>query len=271
MTTPSVPHRFELELEVPGTPDQVWQAIATSEGISSWMMPSRIDAREGGEVVFSMGPEEMSKGRVTAAEPARRLVYEEDWATLVGQAGADVTPLVTEFLIEARSGGTCTVRVVTSAFGTGADWENEFWDEMDKGWAPMLDNLRLYLTHFPGQRATSLWAGTTFAGPPPAAMAAVRDALGVQAVGDPVRGRDVPARLERSLERHFLLRIDGEAPGFLNFYSFGTADGSGVHVQGYLFAGDAGPGAVEREQQAWQSWLDEVAADAAPAPSPTGV
>jgi len=39
--------------------------------------------------------------------------------------------------------------VVTSAFGTGADWENEFWEEMANGWAPVLDNLRLYLTHFP--------------------------------------------------------------------------------------------------------------------------
>ena len=72
-----------------------------------------------------------------------------------GHAGADVTPLATEFLVEARSGGTCVVRVVSSAYGTGADWENEFWGEMDTGWAPMLDNLRIYLTHFAGQRATA--------------------------------------------------------------------------------------------------------------------
>jgi hypothetical protein len=25
MTTPDVPHRFEVELEVPGTPEQVWR------------------------------------------------------------------------------------------------------------------------------------------------------------------------------------------------------------------------------------------------------
>ena len=269
MTTPSVPHRFELELEVPGTPEQVWQAVATAEGISSWMMPTEIEAREGGSVVFHMGPDEMSRGRVTAVEAARRLVYEEDWATLVGQAGADVTPLVTEFLIEARSGGTCTVRVVTSAFGTGADWENEFWEELDTGWAPMLDNLRLYLTYFPGQQATSLWVGTTFAARPEDAVAAVRQALGVSAVGDAVTGRDITGRLERSIDRHFLVRVDGEAPGFLNFYSFGAEEGSAVHVQGYLFS-DAAPAYVERERPAWQSWLEAVAADVAAAPSTTG-
>ncbi|MGH9265603.1 MAG: SRPBCC family protein [Acidimicrobiales bacterium] len=269
MTTPSVPHRFELQLEVPGTPEQVWQAVATAQGISAWMMPTEIDAREGGSVVFNMGPDEMSRGRVTAAEVARRLVYEEDWASLVGQPGADVTPLVTEFLIEARSGGTCTVRVVTSAFGTGADWENEFWEEMDRGWAPMLDNLRLYLTHFPGQRATSLWAGSTFATAPEGAIAAVRDALGVRDVGDPVRARSVEGRLERSIDRHFLLRVDGATPGFLNFYSFGAEEGSAVHLQGYLFT-DSAPAYVEREQPGWQSWLDGVAAGVAPAPSPAG-
>ena len=26
-------------------------------------------------------------------------------------------------LVEAKSGGTCVVRVTTSGFGTGADWE----------------------------------------------------------------------------------------------------------------------------------------------------
>jgi uncharacterized protein YndB with AHSA1/START domain len=36
MTIPDVPHRVEFSVEVPGTPDQVWAAIATADGISSW-------------------------------------------------------------------------------------------------------------------------------------------------------------------------------------------------------------------------------------------
>src|SRR5688500_17033631 len=163
MTEPHVHHRFEAEIEVPGTPEQVWQAIATAEGISSWMMPTELEERAGGALTFHMGPDADSYGRVTAFEPSRKFAFEEDWATLVGQEGAEVTPLLTEFVVEARSGGTCVVRVVTSAFGTGAEWEHEFWEEMDRGWAPMLDNLRLYMTHFPGQQATPLFAGATFA------------------------------------------------------------------------------------------------------------
>jgi uncharacterized protein YndB with AHSA1/START domain len=268
MTTRHVPHRLEIELEVPGTPEQVWHAIATAEGIASWMMPAEIDARPGGAVTFHMGPGAESHGRVTAVEPGRRFAYEEDWAALVGQAGADVSPLVTEFLVEARSGGTCVVRIVTSAFGTGADWENEFWDEMGAGWAPMLDNLRLYLTHFPDQNATPLFAAARFPGTPPEeAIAAVRRALGADVVGGMVTARDLRGQVERSIDRHFLLRLDGPVPGFLSFYSFADDDAGTVHLQGHLFS-DAAPGYVEREQSAWQAWLESVAADVTPAGRP---
>jgi uncharacterized protein YndB with AHSA1/START domain len=264
MTTPDVPHRFEVELEVPGTPEQVWQAIATAEGIASWMTPTELDARLGGALTFHMGPDARSHGRVTAFEPARRFAYEEDWATLVGQAGADVTPLLTEFVVEARSGGTCVVRVVTSAFGTGADWENEFWEDMDAGWAPMLDNLRLYLTYFPDQHATPLFAAATFSATPKGAIAAVRRSLGVEVVGDPVSARGIEGRLERTIDRHFLVRADEPVPGLLSFSSFGGDDASTVHLQGYLFS-SAARAYVDREQPAWQAWLEQVATETAPA------
>ena len=64
---------------------------------------------------------------------------------------ASISPIATEFLIEAASGGSCILRVVTSSYGSGADWENEYFAEMVAGWgtfpfgpdeqAPWLDNL----------------------------------------------------------------------------------------------------------------------------------
>ena len=41
MTTPDTPYRFELELTVSATPEQVWDAIASADGISAWMLPDR--------------------------------------------------------------------------------------------------------------------------------------------------------------------------------------------------------------------------------------
>ncbi len=36
----------QVEVEVPGTPEEVWQAIATGPGISSWFVPAEFeDAR----------------------------------------------------------------------------------------------------------------------------------------------------------------------------------------------------------------------------------
>ena len=262
MTTPDRPLRFELTVEVPGTPEQVWDAIATAKGISAWMMPTDMDEREGGAVVFHMGPDEKSEGTVTGFEPPRRLVYEEDWASLVGQNPATVTPLVSEFLVEATSGGTCVVTVVSSAFGSGADWENEFFEGMAKGWTPIFDHLRLYLAHFPGQAATYLEAIAEAPGEPEAVMAAVRQELGVERAGDTVETRGLGGEVERVADTNVLVRLADPLPGFLAVYAFAADDKTSARLGGFLFAADA-PAYVEREQAAWQAWLENVAAGAA--------
>ena len=254
MTNHPVHHYFEIELEVPGTPEEVWQAIATPEGISSWMLPTDLEPREGGAVTFHMGPTE-SHGQVTAFEPGHRIVFEEDWATLVGQSGADVEPLVTEFLVEARSGDTCVVRVVSSAFGNGADWENEFWSEMTKGWAPMVDNLRLYMAHFRGQHATALLASADCAGSPDNAIAALRDALGIDgSIGQACVARGLDCRVERAIDFHFLLRAERPVTGMLSFFAYDSGESTVVQVGGYLY-GDNAASYVADEQQAWCDWL----------------
>lgn len=259
MTTPNVPHRMEVDLVVPGTAAEVWQAIATAEGCSAWMMPTTGTAVVGGALIFDMGPDAKSEARITALEPERRLVYEEAWADLATQPDANVTPLVTEFIVEARSGGTCAVKIVTSAFGVGADWEHEFFDQMSAGWAPMLDNLRIYLTLFPGQHATSMTMQAAFPVSGADAIAAVRDAFGFEQAGDTFAARDAKGRVEKSLELTFVLQLDAPLPGFATFFAYPQPEGSGVGMQGHLFSPDAAP-YVAQEQPAWQAWLESIAA-----------
>ena len=163
-----VEHRMERTLEVTATPEQVWDAIATADGIASWMVPTRLDPQIGGEVSFDLG-DFTSTGVVTGYAPNQRFAYEEPWPiadqiedipagmvkwfdtigvplSQVYEDLAAVTPIATEFLVEAASGGSCVIRVVTSAYGSGADWENEFFAEMVAGWAEMLDQLVKHLT-----------------------------------------------------------------------------------------------------------------------------
>ena len=158
---------MERTYEVAATPEQVWDAIATADGISAWMVPTRLDPQIGGEVSFDLGGFWLS-GVVTDYTPNRRFAYEEPWPIAdraedipgemvewfkamgvplseVYRDLSSVTPIATEFLIESVSGGSCVIRVVTSAYGSGADWENEFFAEMIAGVIPILDNLAEHL------------------------------------------------------------------------------------------------------------------------------
>ncbi len=42
----SVRRSVQVEVEVPSTPEEVWQAIATGPGISSWLVPTRSEERD---------------------------------------------------------------------------------------------------------------------------------------------------------------------------------------------------------------------------------
>ena len=258
-TDPDVPLRMELGFDLPGTPEQVWDAIATGNGISAWMLPTDLEEREGGAVCFHMG-ETDSAGTVTTWDPPRRLVYEEPgWAALGGHEGAPVTPLVSEFVVEPLAGGGCALRVVSSAFGTGADWERTFIADMERAWTPSFDTLRILLTHFPGQRATSLSTDLATTATPATAVSAMRRALGADDVGDRLDIRGTAAVVERVGADQVLLRLTDPVPGLLTLFAFDTGEGTTLcRVEGALFS-DEGPAYVEREQPVWKAWLEDIA------------
>jgi uncharacterized protein YndB with AHSA1/START domain len=261
MTTPDVPHRMELVYEVPGTPEQVWQALATANGITAWFIPTDMEERDGGAVTFHMG-ETSATGSITGWEPSSRLVYSEpDWAALAGHEGEAVSPLATEFLIEAQSGGTCVVRVVSSAFGTGADWEQEFFDEMEKGWIPFFDHLRLYLTHFPGQTVTPLALEARVPGTAAAVQVAMRQSLGIEP-GKPFAVRSLSGHVLHGTDERMLVQLDDPLPGYIAFRSYDVGDDVALaQISGYLFSPDAAA-YVERESAGWREWLQSLAVPA---------
>ena len=240
------PLKFELEIEIDAPAEAVWAAVSSSNGISAWMLPTEIEEHEGGSVVFHMG-ETDSKGTVIKFEAPNRIVYEEpDWAALAGHADKAVPPMVTEFVVEARSGGSCVVKVVSSAFGTGADWEKEFFAEMGKGWAPSFEVLKLYAERHAGLLSTGFELG----GEHPVSQAELR------AYFD--RGGEL-GTIERSGDDYVLVGLAGPVPGCVLLQCLGEQSGSSVsRVAGYLYGPD-GPAAVGGVRETVDRWLRGVA------------
>lgn len=253
-TPPADRTKIELEVEVPGTPEEVWQAIATGPGISSWYVPHQVEEREGGACTasFGEGPEMQVAGRVAAWEPPHRVVFD---------GGPDAEHgLAFEWLVEARDGGTCIVRLVNSGFGHGQPWDDDY-DAMSEGWKLFFLNLRLHLEHFAGQTASSCLPSAMWPGPQTAAWAALTSALGVPehpAVGDRVETSGDAPRLAGTVVQsdswRMALLLDEPAAGTAFLAAEGVGDTIGVSVWSYLY-GDDGAEAVARDFPAWNALL----------------
>jgi uncharacterized protein YndB with AHSA1/START domain len=250
---------IELEVEVDGSPEEVWRAIATGPGISSWYVPHVVEEREGGAATASFGPEpEMQiPGRVAAWEPPRRVVFD---------GGEGVDGLAFEWLIEARAGGTCIVRLVNTGFGSGDEWDAQY-DGMSEGWQLFLLNLRLHLQHFPGQTATPMLPGAPWPGPRQQAWARLADALGIPpapSVGERIviEPPDAPKLAGTVVDAdswRLALVLDVPAPGTAFLAVEGDGEQVSVSVWSYLYGPD-GAAIAERDGPRWQHWLTERSA-----------
>jgi uncharacterized protein YndB with AHSA1/START domain len=257
-------HFAQVEAEVPGTPEEVWEAIATGPGISAWFMPTEIEGREGGVVYQDMGGGTMEPaGVITAWEPSKRAAIEQEWPTSApGVSGR----LATEYLVEARSGGSCVVRIVSSGFGGDDDWDEQF-ESMQEGWTMFLRNLRLYLTHFAGQHCSSVSVSGSAQAPHDHAFRSLLAGLGL---GDAAEGAQVSATapgapaLSGTVEWVWLSTVHGvlqvstkePAPGYALVLVNVWQGVVHAHVVLYLFGDDA-PAVAEREAPKWRSWMDE--------------
>jgi len=262
---PSARRIVELEFELPGTPEQVWQAIATGPGISSWLFPTEVEERAGGAVAFHMGPGMESSGTVTAWEPPVRFAYEEpDWSP-------NAPPLGTEFIIEARSGDTCVVRLVHSLFGSSEEWDDQL-AGFETGWTSFFRVLRLYLLHFQGLRCAPFRVMGVAPGTEPEAWEVLSTALGLASAGPggPAKGQrlSTPAgvpRIAGVVERgtegepghEILLRLEEPAPGIAMMGAY-TWGGSAHAAISFFLYGDRAPAAAAHDEPLWSAWMKEL-------------
>jgi uncharacterized protein YndB with AHSA1/START domain len=252
---PSGRRSVEAEVEVLGTPEEVWQAIATGPGISSWFVPSTLEERVGGAVTSSFGPGMDSVATIKTWNPPLRFVAET-----VDEPGA----VATEWIVEARSGGTCTVRVVHSWFASTDDWDNQF-EGHTHGWRAFFRILRLYLTHFRGQSCSAFQMIAMAPEPKSKAWAALTGGLGFSgatpgerreaAEGAPPMGGIVEGVGVEDYPE-LLVRLDKPTPGVAHLFPMPMGGQVLLSARFYLYGDQAAP-AVARDEPLWRAWIDE--------------
>jgi uncharacterized protein YndB with AHSA1/START domain len=249
----------QVEVEVPGTPEEVWQAIATGPGISSWFVPTEFEEREGKPVAVTLnfGPGMESRSVVTAWDPPRMYAKETDgW--IPGSP-----PIATECIVEARAGGVCVVRFVQSLFASTDDWDNQL-EAAKSGWPAFLRTLRIYLTHFRGQRSAMKQWMAPAAGTEAEAWETLTAALGLKGLSVGQRWTapaGVPAfsgvmEYLTQNPNDALLRLDKPGPGVVALGTFNMGGPSMVAMNLYLY-GDQGAGTAARETPLWEAWFQK--------------
>ena len=250
----------QVEVEVPGTPEEVWQAIATGPGISSWFVPAEFEEKDGKPVAIKLdfGPGMESRSPLTAWDPPRRFAAESPgWAP-------GSPSIADEWSVEARGGGICVVRIVHSLFASTDDWDNQL-EGVESGWPGFFRILRIYLTHFRGQRSAIM----QFLAPAAAATEAeawetLTAELGLRGVSAGQRWTapaGVPALsgvVEHVTEKPCtaLLRLDGPGPGTAALSAVNCGGPMMVSLSFYLY-GDQAAKTVARETPLWQAWIQE--------------
>jgi len=251
----------EAEVEVPGTPDEVWQAIATGPGISSWFVPTTLEERVGGSVVSNFGPGMESLAIVTAWDAPHRFAADSR-----DDMGPDDPTIATEWIVEARSGGTCVVRVVHSWFTSSDVWDDQF-EGHTHGWIAAFRILRLYLTHFRGQLCSTMQLMGVAPEPKSEAWEALTVQLGLQVedigVGKRVSTCPGAPPLAGAVEwagvpewPEALLRLDEPAPGIAHMFPLSMGGQVYLIIRFFLY-GDQAPAAVASAEPTWQAWMNE--------------
>ncbi len=251
----------QVEVEVPGTPEEVWQAIATGPGVSAWFVPTQVEERNGVPIAVraNFGPGMDSLATVTAWDPPRRFAADSQ------DLGPNAPNVATEWIVEARSGGNCIVRVVHSLFASSDDWDNQL-EGWEHGWPGFFRILRLYLTHFRGQLCSAFQLGAVAPEPRSTAWTALTGSLGLAEAAKGHRVRTLVDTLplaglvervgEEAYPEDLLLRLDEPAPGIAHLFAMDMGGQVYLSIRLYLY-GHRAPATVARDEPLWRAWMDE--------------
>ena len=137
-------HRRTLEyaLELAASPEDVWEAIATPQGLKNWFSyDARVRPGKGGTIWLSWGDFD-GEAPISIWDPPNHLQQSEHRAPY-GDPSQPPADIAVDFFIAAGE-GTTTLRLVHSGMGPEAAWDGEY-HATAEDWPWFLANLTHYL------------------------------------------------------------------------------------------------------------------------------
>jgi len=134
--------RVERSVNIAAPVDAVWRALTDATELTRWFpMRARVIPGAGGLIHMQWDETYDAESRIEAWEPNRHL--------RIGFPHHPPVLLATDYYLESDKGRT-VLRVVTSGFGEGADWD-EWFGGVSAGWDFELRGLKHYLEHHRGR------------------------------------------------------------------------------------------------------------------------
>ena len=255
---PSGRRSIQVEVEVPGTPEEVWRAIATGPGISAWFVPTQMEEREGGKMLMNFGPGMDATATITKWNPPLQFAAESN------HLGENAPAFATEWFVEARSGGVCVVRVVHSLFSESDQWDGEL-EGTESGWPTYFRVLRLYLSRFAGMYGGSMIAMGYSSDSESATWEKIIEKLKLGSITTGERcstGAGTP-ELSGIVESYnkqggpsLMLALNEPVPGIALIGANNCGAVVLVSATLYLY-GKKAEDVIPKKQEAWQAWMNE--------------
>jgi hypothetical protein len=234
---------IEREVELPGTADAAFQAVATGEGNASWLFPSEITSAQGGET--------SDGGKVVNWDPPNRFTVRAE--------GPDGWFNQLDYRIEEHGNGVI-LRYVHSGVFDDEGWEGQY-DAVDSHTDFYLHTLGQYLEHFSPRTATYVGGGPGGLSAPEASMTPnaftkLQAALGVPegaSTGDTVHlaHDDVDGVIDYRTDRFLGIRTSDALYRFFGRNAFGGPVGMSIHH----FGDGVDP---EQAGRSWEEWLAQA-------------
>jgi uncharacterized protein YndB with AHSA1/START domain len=128
-----------LEVIIPASRAAVWQAFATSDGLSTWLTPGAVvDLRKGGEWTAHYPGGKTGGGTIVSYVPELEMTLKAMAPEQFPTVRAERTTVTFQFV---ASGESTVVRLTQTGWKAGEEWDKAY-DYLAQGNAQLLETLR---------------------------------------------------------------------------------------------------------------------------------